>query len=296
MRSSMGKVIHSREGTGSPHLCRSLELLRQWTDYLEVQELAPRTIHQYRMAVLTFLSQVLLDLTEVTERDVIAHLRTLTSKAGTKATRLRGLQAFYRWAHGRGFVVEDPTAGIHQRHRPHGPAPYITEEDLIRLFLAAWAHRPQDPRRAPALMFLYGTGARIESACAVTAEDVRAGEVYFRVAKGDRPYRQPLGPTARWAVEELLRLKEYRNPQAKERRDTLVGVGSGRLWQWVNDASRESGVKAHPHLLRHTFGTNLAESTDPAVWADLMNHSDLSQYRRYRGVRESSKREALSRV
>jgi hypothetical protein len=40
----------------------------------------------------------------------------------------------------------------------------------------------------------------------------------------------------------------------------------------------------------------VAESTDPAVWADLMNHSDLSQYRRYRGVRESSKREAVSAI
>jgi site-specific recombinase XerD len=97
-------------------------------------------------------------------------------------------------------------------------------------------------------------------------------------------------------VDELLHLREYVNPRSKTRLPTLIGVGPGRVWQWVNDASREANVRAWPHLARHTFGTMVAESTDPAVWADLMNHSDLSQYRRYRGVRESSKREAVSAI
>lgn len=277
-------------------MCRTFELMRQWTDYMEVRELSPTTIHQYRMAVLTFLENTLLDLGEVTERDIVRHLQPLTKKAGTKAARLRGLQAFYRWAAQRGFVVEDPTREVRVRTRPIGPAPYLSEEEVIRLFLAAWAHRPHDPRRAPALMFLYGTGARIESACAVTPEDCYPDEVHFRVAKGRRPYRQPLGATAAWAVDELLRVREWVNPRSRSRLPTLIGVGTGRLWQWVNDASREAGIPAHPHLMRHTFATAVAERTDPAVWADLMNHADLSQYRRYRGIRDVSRRKAVAGI
>lgn len=277
-------------------MCRTFELLRLWTDYLEVRDLSPNTIRQYRMGVLSFLERTLLDPCEVTETDVVRHLHDLSAKAGAKASRLRALQSFYRWAERRGFVVEDPTRDIHAKKKHPGPAPFISEEDMIRLFLAAWAHRPHDPRRAPTLIFLYGTGARIESACSVTPEDVHGKSVDFRVAKGDRPYRQPLGPSAQWAVEELLRLRDYQNPRTKTRLPTLVGVKAGRVWQWVNDAARESGVRAWPHLMRHTFGTVTAGSTDPATWADLMNHSDLSQYRRYAGVYESRKREAVAGV
>jgi len=104
-------------------VCRSFELIRQWTDYMEARELAPTTIRQYRMGMLSFLEATLLDLPEVTESDVIQHLRPLTPKAGTKSARLRALQAFYRWATQRGFVVEDPTHDIPVKRRPAGPAP-----------------------------------------------------------------------------------------------------------------------------------------------------------------------------
>lgn len=36
-----------------------------------------------------------------------------------------------------------------------------------------------------------------------------------------------------------------------------------------------------PHLVRHVFGTKLAPVSDPRHWMELMNHHDLSQYRRY---------------
>lgn len=108
-------------------LCRSFELIRQWTDYLEVSDRSPNTIRQYRMNLLAFLEATLIDPVEVTEDDVVRHLRTLTVKAGTRSLRLRSLQSFYRWATKRRFILEDPTEGIPTKRQHPGPAPYISE-------------------------------------------------------------------------------------------------------------------------------------------------------------------------
>lgn len=284
-------------------MCQFLDLIRDWTDWLEVVERSPKTVVQYRRRLVTFVADTGLDLREVTRTDVVRYLKTLTPKAGTKANQLTCLRSFYKWAHAEGRVVDNPTILLPFPRRERGPAPFIPEEQMLGLVMAAAEHRPSDPRRAPAIVFLLVTGARIESACHVAPTDCYPArrnsppEVHFRVVKNDRPYRVPVNnPLAQWAVSELLRLRHWTNPRALTRLPTLIGVGTGRLWQWVNDASRESGVRAWPHLLRHTFATELAPITDPATWADMMNHADLSQYRRYAGVPEQRKQDASARM
>src|SRR6185369_14152159 len=102
------------------------------------------------------------------------------------------------------------------------PAPFLEEEEVARLAIAAALHRPEDRRRPWGILLAYTTGARVESLCAVLPEDVRGGTISFRVAKGDKPYRNPLGPVGQVAADELLALRDYAPSRAGQRRDTLL--------------------------------------------------------------------------
>jgi integrase/recombinase XerC len=205
---------------------------------------------------------------------------------------LRALRSFYSWAVDRGHVERNPVGQLNPKNRKYGAAPSLDEEQLTRLVIAAaW----YEPRRAWAILLMYATGARIDSLCHVRPEDVEGERIHFRVAKYARPYSVPLGRVGREATKELLAW-EPTDRRTGGRSGTLLRAGEERVRQWLALAQAMSGVKAHPHLLRHTYATRLARVTDPGTWAELMNHSDLSQYRRYVGVDEKRLREAVEQL
>ena len=290
--SVMTRVSPARE-EGTHRDPSVFELIRAWQTFLESSGTAsPRTCASHRYALLRFLADTLLDLREVDEPAILEHFGKLDPRGSTRGDQLRALKSFYRWATERRIVPEDPARRLKITRRTNGRAPHLTPEELGRLLAAAAA---REPRRRWALMFVYGTGARVGSACEVRPEDVRDGRVYFRVAKNDRPYDVPLEGVAAEAARELERLARSRavrstTPYA----DRLIGVGPERFRQWVAQAGADSGVRAWPHLLRHTFATRVYEATkDPMLVAELLNHADLSQIRRYVAVDEDAKRVAL---
>lgn len=269
------------------------EVLRKWDAYMKVTDMSESTRRQYRRRVLNFAADMMLDPLTATEDDVVEYLAALSAKGPSKQNALRALRAFYRWASGK-QITENVTERLKSRKPKVGPAPFNTPEEIYRLFAAAVEHRPYDPRRQWTILLAFTTGARLGSLAAVMPEDVRGNQIYFRTAKGDRPYSQLLGPAGHTAAMELLKLKDWKPRLAERRLPTLIGVGPGRIWQWVNDAARESGVKSWPHLLRHSGATRLYEHTkDPIRVAKWLNHADLSQIHRYVAVEDDAEAVAV---
>jgi site-specific recombinase XerD len=277
------------------------ELLRRWLVFLEVAGIASiMTRANYRRAIIAFVADTLTDLRALTEDDVISWAAAKDPKGGQVQLTLRALRSFFGWAEDR-ELLHNPVKRLPTRRSKYGPAPSLSPDDLTRLLEAA---RSLDPRAHPTLTLLYFTGARLSSMAAVRPQDVQTdGQgrpvISFREAKGDRPYAVPIeAPEARAALDRLRELADYKAPRAKARRDTLIGVGPKSIWGWVHEASQRSGVPCHPHLLRHTFATRLAE--DPEIdirsWVELMGHADGSQLRRYAAVSEPRLRSAVGRL
>lgn len=251
-----------------------LGAVQRWQDYLTVRGISGSTRTQYRRAFGRFVFDTLADPLTLTEDDVVAYLAHLTPKAGMRNLMLRSLKSFYAWAEDREVVGRDPTRRLKVKDPRMRPATALDREELCRLVYAA-ANR--EPRHAWTIIFLYTTGARLESACAVEPRDIKGDWVHFRVSKGDRPYSVPLNDTAQAAVRALLAYEDA----------TLLGRKPGTVWAWVAAAGREAGLHAHPHLMRHTFATVTMEDTkDPRLVADLLNHADLSQMVRYSHVND----------
>lgn len=261
--------------------------LRDWSLHLSVMGLAETTIRTYRRTVVNFLADTLLDLFTVTEDDVVSYVAALPRNGAMRGQTLRALRSFYSWAedHERGI---NPVKKLKPRERKYGPAPDLEDDELVRLLVAcAW----REPRRAWVLMLMYATGARIGSLCAVEPEDVKGDRIHFRVAKGERPYAVPLGRAGREAAAELM---AWVPPSRRHRsKGTLVGVSEERVRQWFQQAQTDAGVRVWPHLLRHAFATRIAAATDPGTWAALLNHQDLSQYRRYVATKDERLRAAV---
>ena len=274
---------------------KTFDLLRRWDSWMEVSgRVNENTRTQYRRIVVAFLARVLKPLDEITEDDIVAVLAESSPRGGNRDMLLRALQSFYRWAERRG-EMPDPTKALHiRKHRP-GPARALSDADLEKLLCAA---ETIDPRARPVLELMYCTGARIGSMEYLQPEDITFDppRIYFRHAKNDSPYSVPLGPRGRECAIVLLRLRHWAPRKSPGRRDNLIGVGKSSIWKWCHDAAEVAGVKASPHLLRHTFASKLAASPDVpvAVIRELMNWQDLSQWRRYVVVDEQERRRAVT--
>ena len=289
----MTAVVHNLRPTGDEPT--SFDLLNMWSRFLSVEGKAPKTITAYKRVLVAFLADTSEscggDLRAVTEDDVATYLDEIPRNGSMRGMVLRGLRSFYGWACRRSYVTTNPVAVLKPKNRKYGPAPSLREEDIVRLIEAA-ARR--EPRRAWVLILMYATGARIGSIVHVRLEDVVDDRITFRVAKNDDPYSVPLGRLGRDAVTALASWTPPTNRHKS--RGTLVGVGEERVRQWFQQAQADSGVRIYPHLLRHTFATKLATKTDPRSWMDLMNHKDLSQFRRYVAASDERLKEAVENL
>jgi len=271
----------------------TFSLIRRWQEYLEIGGKASEvTRRQYRRYLLGFLADALIDLTTVTEDDVIAVLAEYPANGQMRGQTLRALKSFYSWAEDREICL-NPVRRLRLPKRKYGPAPTLSREEVDRLLIAA---DKVDPRARWTLQLAYATGARVSSLCAVRREDVdlERGWIEFRVAKGDLPYGIPLGAKGKEAAEHLIALIDFKPNHAVMRKPTLVGVGPTSVWNWATKAGELAGLKVWPHLLRHTFATRLAEAgTDVRTWTELMNHSDGSLLRRYAAPSDPNLRRAV---
>lgn len=282
----------------------TFELLRRWSDWMEVSgRYAETTRHQYRRAMIAFLSDVILPLDEIEETDVVDYLEDQRGRGRTRGDVIRAAHCFYRWALRRELLEYNPFAYIDLPPDPEpGDAPFLSPDELERVLQAA---EGLDLRARPTLELMYATGARVGSLCAVMPDDDlhlegcledHGAHIHFRVAKGDRPYRNPLGPRGIAAATRLLELRDHVPHHAVGRRPTLVGVNRSIVQRWASLAGEMVGLHVWSHLFRHTFCERIVN--DPAVpdivAASLMNHKDTKLLKRYGHAREALKREAVT--
>lgn len=264
-----------------------LERLRSWSDFLEATDHRPKTIRQYRYWLLRFAADTVLDPWDVTEDELVSYLATMPKTGTSRHAFLQAMNSYWRWAAPR--AGRDPTAKLHIRRPPDRKAPHIAPE-VFRDILREAFRREQ--RRGWTLLLLFSTGIRVGSLVELRPEDVSDGLLQIREAKGGRPYEVPLvklsEAAASWLVADAI----------SNDRETLVGVGAEQVRNWLREARIAAGVpdRVWPHLLRHSWATELARVTDPETWRLAMGHSDLSNFARYVHTDAERVREAVARI
>lgn len=215
------------------------------------------------------------------------HVLAFISRAqhpGTRNHRLHALRAFFRFLIEHGYRRDDPTAGIEQVRQPRYLPRPISQEHAADLLQAAG---PISPRTRAIVGLLLYSGLRRSEAAGLRWGDVDYRTKRLRVlGKGSK---ERVIPMSQALVDVLLAWRPH-SPDAgwvfpsPDPRDSRH-IPPLALWKDVVTAGEAIGLRVSPHMLRHTFATELLSNrVDIRHVQELLGHASLTSTQIYTGV------------
>lgn len=290
---------------------------------VEQQNASPCTIHSYRDAWRLFLRFVAerrkrrvatLCLEDLTGEEVLAFLHYLEqarrSTVITRNCRLAALRSFFS------FVAEREPLAARQcsevlrvpfKRAQHRAMTYLEPAEVGSILAQPDCSTREGQRDHALLSFLYNTGARIQEALDVRAQDLHlSSPAHVRlVGKGRKERISPLWPETAQLLVALIKCNGqtpdkpiFNNRYGKP----LTASGFRfRLRSYVLSASARQLTlrrkRITPHVFRHTTAVHLvAAGVDVTVIRSWLGHAHLDTTNHYAQANLETKRKALEQA
>lgn len=217
------------------------------------------------------------------------------------ARQLAAVRMLHRYLVAEGERPDDPTADLEGVRVPAGIPKPLSEAEVGALIDAVVGTDPMARRDRALLELLYGTGARISEACALSMGDIDFdGHLVRLFGKGAKERIVPFGRGAAAALDDWFapggRIDLV--PDQWRRRDDAQAVFLNRrgtrltrqaAWAMVKRYGRRSGLDPlrplSPHVLRHSCATHMLDhGADLRVVQEMLGHASISTTQVYTKV------------
>jgi integrase/recombinase XerC len=264
--------------------------LREYLAYLHaIKHYSKATLDAYDRDIISFISFLENSRTHqflaVDADDVRAFisLRRRQGLASSSSQRLlSSLRGFYRYLLKDKLIEVNPVVDVHAPKKEK-KLPQVLDVDQLDQLLADEGQQVLEIRDHAMLEIMYSSGLRLAELVGLNNNDIdqRAGQVMV-TGKGNKTRYLPVGATAlkaveRWQKERQLLLTGDEPALFISQRGTRLSRRAVQLRLKVRAQSVLSGVKLHPHMLRHSFASHLLESSgDLRAVQELLGHSNIS--------------------
>jgi site-specific recombinase XerD len=240
----------------------------------------PRTV-KARLAGVSLLGQAVgADPRWVTTVDVQAWL-ALPHADWTRTTYYGHARAWFRFLVDSGRRDDDPTARMRRPKKPHG-VPQPLDDVVVKELLASTRGRVY----SYVLLGLYA-GLRVHEIAQIRGVDVTRTRLRVVNGKGGKDATLPTHPAIWEDAQRYPVSAAWWFPSYSE----AGHVAPGSVSTAVRRALRDIGVEGHAHQLRHTFGTNVLNSSggNLRVAQELLRHESPTTTAVYTMVEDSAK-------
>jgi len=207
----------------------------------------------------------------------------------TANIRIRHIKSMFSKAVEWNYLEENPAKKLKQYKVPKGKPDFLTEEEVKKLFSII-----KNKTHLAIFNLLYFTGMRLSESLNLTWEDVDFEEGFIRVRSSKdfhtKNYKERFIPVHQKLYEHLYHLKSVSHKK-------VVPLKYRYIQQLFEKYSQKAGVKATPHLLRHSIATAMAsKGVSLQAIKEILGHSDYSTTLIYAKMTNDYKRKALEVV
>jgi integrase/recombinase XerD len=179
----------------------------------------------------------------------------------------------------------------------------LTRDEAAALLAMPNLAAPTGLRDRAMLELMYRCGLRVSEVCGLHLRDwrVKDHQLHLRpeVAKGGREAFVPLDPIAEQFLDRWKPVRRRYAAGKPHLFTTLKGgpVDRRDVWEMVVRRARKAGIRhTHPHVLRHSFATELlADGFNIREVQTLMRHGDLRTTAIYLEIRQAELTEKVRR-
>ena len=270
------------------------QLVERYLGYLsEVRNYSEHTVRSYRhdlWAYADWARRAGVDPCAATHRELRGFLAELTRAGYAPRTinrRLSAVRGLYVWLDAEGLASASGVLAIQGRKQGR-PLPRV----MTRADAEALVEQPMPPSsvglRDHALVeLLYASGARIAEASALDVDDLDLSQGQVKLyGKGRKERIVPLYARAVEALDAYLRQGRPALAARCGSDDARAALflstrgnrmGTGALRRVFERAAQQAGTAATPHVMRHTYATELLEGgADLRSTQELLGHESLS--------------------
>ena len=257
------------------------EVVKVYLVCKKIEGLSDGTLDNYKIILSVFFKEVRKTPQLITANDIRMFLYIYQERQGVSHRTIdkyrEYITRFFTWAHGEGYISNNPASNIAAIKYEEKPREALTQVELEYVRMAC-----ETIRERAIIEFLYSTGARVSELITIKKTDINWYEKSVHLfGKGKKHRTSFLNAKAEVALMKYLESRnddcEYLFVTIKKPYRNLSKDGVERIVRNIaRRASNNIGKHITPHILRHTTATTALQSGMPiADISKLLGHESI---------------------